>query len=129
MWRKDKNEDSSPLNQTQPKSVSSSCHIGIQWNPFYLVRTRSYQKTDFYCNIYVLKNKYIRIKCGAQEMTNSQKEIEYLSFNSINILVTPRFVLLGLLHLLLISFSTEIQRKKCKLFQDKVHSYTIAKFW
>ena len=43
--RRSKNEDSRPLNQTQPTSVNSSCHKGIQRNAFLL-------KNDFCCNIY-----------------------------------------------------------------------------
>ena len=42
-----KNEDSRPLNQTQPTSVISSWHKGIQRNAFQLVKTRFLLKNGF----------------------------------------------------------------------------------
>ena len=58
MRQKVKNEDSRPLNQTQPSSVNSSCHKGMKrvltsGNSFLL-------KTGFYCNVGILYKELTR---------------------------------------------------------------------
>ena len=56
MRREVKNEDSKPLNETQPTLVNSSCHKGRYSAKRVLTSKNTFLlKTGFYCNIYTKK--------------------------------------------------------------------------